>query len=131
MKLRIWKQTVLFYLGGAVYMAVEFAFRGGSHGSMFLAGGTCFLLLGKLSQMKYRLPLVLRMLMGSLVITAVELAVGFLVNRNYGVWDYRNTPMNFRGQICLAFSLLWVPVSLAAMELYAVTQKRLMDKLNA
>ena len=123
--MRIWKHSVLFYLGGTVYMMVEFAFRGWSHGSMFLAGGTCFLLLGKLMRQKPRLPLIPRMLLGGLVITAVELAAGLLVNRDYRVWDYRGTPLNFHGQICLPFSLLWIPLGLGAMLLYDVTEKRI------
>lgn len=103
-------------------MLVEFAFRGWSHGSMFLAGGTCFLLLGKLMRIQPRLPLLPRVLLGAVIITAVELAAGLLVNREYRVWDYRNTPFNFYGQICLPFSLLWIPIAFGAMELYDVTE---------
>ena len=120
--MKIWKNCVLFYIGGTVYMLVEFAFRGWSHGSMFLAGGTCFLLLGKLMRIQPRLPLLPRVLLGAVIITAVELAAGLLVNREYRVWDYRNTPFNFYGQICLPFSLLWIPISFGAMELYDVTE---------
>ena len=123
--MKIWKQSVLFYLGGTLYMAVEFAFRGWSHGSMFLAGGSCFLLLGKLMRQEPRLPLIPRMLLGGLVITAVELAAGLLVNRDYRVWDYRSTPLNFHGQICLPFSLLWLPLGLGAMVLYDQAEKRI------
>ena len=114
----LWKKSVLFYLGGAAYMGLEVAFRGWSHGSMFLAGGTCFLLLGKLERTVPRLPLPLRGLLGATTITAVELAAGLLFNRGYQVWDYRGQPLNFHGQICLPFSLLWIPVGLAAMGLY-------------
>ena len=121
--MKFWKKCILFYIGGTVYMLVEFGFRGWSHGSMFLAGGTCFLLLGKLMRLQPRLPLVPRVLLGSVVITAVELAAGLLVNRDYGVWDYRNTPLNFYGQICLPFSLLWIPVSALAAVLF-----RLLDR---
>ena len=120
--MKIWKNCVLFYIGGTVYMLVEFAFRGWSHGSMFLAGGTCFLLLGKLMRIQPRLPLLPRVLLGAVVITVVELAAGLLVNREYRVWDYRSTPFNFYGQICLPFSLLWIPIAFGAMELYDVTE---------
>ena len=116
--MKIWKKAILFYLGGCLYMAVELLWRGWSHGSMFLAGGTCFLLLGKLMRIQPRLPLIPRVLLGAVVITAVELAAGLLVNREYRVWDYRNTPFNFYGQICLPFSLLWIPVSLLGLLIY-------------
>ena len=59
-----------------------------------------------------------RGLRGAWTITQVELATGLLFNRNYKVWDYRKLPMNFRGQICLPYSLLWIPVSWGAEALY-------------
>jgi uncharacterized membrane protein len=90
---------------------------------MFLAGGTCFLLLGKLNRLKWHPAL--KCLAGSGVITAVELVTGLLVNRDYSVWDYRDMPGNFHGQVCLPFFFLWIPLSLAAMGLYALAQKHL------
>ena len=59
----------------------------------------------------------------ALLITLLELVCGLLVNRSYRVWDYRHMPMNFLGQICLPFTLLWVPVSLVAMLLYDWTDR--------
>ena len=112
------KPFFLFCSGGLAYVGIELLYRGYSHFSMFLAGGTCFLLLGKLSRTRPRLPLLLRGVMGSLVITSVELLAGLLFNRSYTVWDYRGTPLNFFGQVCLPFSVLWLPLSLAAMWLY-------------
>ena len=47
--MKFWKQAVLFYLGGCAYMGLELLWRGRSHGSMFVAGGTCFLLIGHLN----------------------------------------------------------------------------------
>lgn len=123
--MRIWKKAVLFYLGGMAYMALELLFRGWSHGSMFLAGGTSFLLLGGLQEARPRLPLPLRAVMGSLAITSVELLAGLLVNRGYRVWDYRGEPFNFHGQICLRFTLMWIPVSIAAFWLYDLVNPKL------
>ena len=122
--MRIFKGVLFFLLGGAVYVALEYLWRGRSHSSMFLAGGTCFLLLGKLDRLRPRLPLWIRGLAGAGIITMVELLTGLLVNRDYRVWDYRHLPANFYGQICLQFSLLWIPVSLGAMALY----RRLTEK---
>ena len=113
-----YKQILLFCAGGLAYVAIELLWRGYSHISMFFAGGTCFLLLGKLHNTAPRLPLLLRGGMGALAITQVELLTGLLVNRQYQVWDYRETPFNFFGQICLPFSLLWIPLSLIGMWLY-------------
>ena len=121
--MKIWKQTVLFYLGGCAYVGLELLWRGRSHGSMFAAGGLCFLLLGRMN--RTQLPVPARMGLGALTITGVELATGLLVNRRHQVWDYRGVPGNFKGQICPLFSTIWVPVSLAAMGLYTWAEEKL------
>ena len=104
-------------------MGLELLWRGRSHGSMFLAGGLCFLLLGKLCTVKPRLPLALRCLVGAGVITCVELGMGLLFNRSYRVWDYRSLPWNLWGQVCLVYSILWIPVSCGAFWLYGALEK--------
>ena len=76
------KRILLFCVGGAVYVALEWLWRGWSHSSMFLAGGSCFLLLGKLDRQRPRLPLFLRGLTGAGIITMVELLAGLLFNRD-------------------------------------------------
>lgn len=114
MKMR--RKLALFALGGGAYVGLELLWRGRSHVSMFGAGGLSFLLLGKLR--KEPLPLPVRAAAGAGVITAVELGTGLLVNREHHVWDYRSLPGNIAGQICPAFTALWVPVSLGAMALY-------------
>ena len=116
--MRIFKGVLFFLLGGAGYVALEYLWRGRSHGSMFLAGGACFLLLGKLESLRPRSSWLIRGIVGAGIITMVELLAGLIFNRDYRVWDYRHLPANFHGQICLLFSLLWIPVSLGAMALY-------------
>ena len=116
--MKVLKKCILFYLGGTAYMTLEFIWRGRSHGSMFLLGGGCFLLLGQLYKRCRRLCLSAKMLLGAALVTALELLTGLLVNRSYRIWDYRDLPFQFLGQISLVFSLLWVPVSLGAMLLY-------------
>ena len=118
--MRIWRQTVLFYIGGFAYMTLEFIWRGKSHGSMFLLGGLCFCIVGRLGK---RLHPAAAELLGAVVITALELVTGLLVNRDFAVWDYRSAPLNYLGQICLPFTLLWVPVSLAAVVLYKKAER--------
>ena len=120
------KNPLLFCAGGTVYMLLEILWRGWSHGSMFLAGGTCFLLLGKIGAM--RLHTVVKGLLGAGVITGVELLAGLIFNRRYQVWDYRSMPFSFLGQICLPFTLLWIPVALAGMVFYRLLDGRLCAK---
>ena len=67
-----------------------------------------------------------RAVAGAGMITAVELGVGLLLNRQYAIWDYRNVPLNFMGQICLPYSLLWMPVGLGGCALYRLLDKKMM-----
>lgn len=117
------KKALLFVIGGLSYVGVELLWRGRSHQSMFLAGGVCFLLLGALGKKTEYAPI--QALAGAGVITAVELLTGLIVNRGYQVWDYREMPYNYRGQICLGFSLLWIPLSLCAVTLYQFLERKL------
>ena len=119
------RKLLLFCLGGAGYVGLELLWRGKSHGSMFLAGGCCFALLGILDRRIRNLPWLLRGLICSALITAVELATGLIFNRNYTVWDYRPLPLNFLGQICVPFSLLWIPLGMGAILLYRAVDHRL------
>ena len=118
------RKMALFTVGGLGYCTLELLWRGRTHGSMFVAGGVCFLLLGKLNRTQPRLPLPARATAGALIITMVELATGLVVNRGYRVWDYRGMPFDYHGQICLPYTLLWIPVSLGAMVLYDFLDKQ-------
>ena len=121
--MRIWRTLFLFCFGGGIYAMIELLYRGRTHGSMFLLGGGCFLLLGKLRRLPLSWPVLT--LLGTAAITAGELATGLVVNRDYSVWDYRALPANLMGQICLQFSLLWMPLALLAMGLYGVLEQKL------
>ena len=126
--MKIARKLALFSIGGSAYVGLELLYRGRSHISMFGAGGVCFLLIGQLR--KLHMPQTVRVGAGAGIITAVELATGLLVNRDYHVWDYRHQPGNFMGQICPMFMALWVPVTVMAMGLYRLADAG-MDKLAA
>lgn len=121
--MKIWRRCFLFCLGGGLYASLELLYRGRTHGSMFLLGGACFLALGRLRRVRLSWPVLT--LLGAAVVTAGELATGLVVNRDYSVWDYRGLPANFLGQICLQFSLLWMPLSLLAMGIYGALEEKL------
>lgn len=125
--MKFWKYGLIFAVGGLGYVGLELLYRGRSHISMFFAGGLCLLLIGHLEEVGPKLPLALRWLAGSGIITMVELGTGLLVNRTYSVWDYRNQPGNFLGQICPVFCLLWIPAAAAAGWLY-LRLKRLLTR---
>ncbi len=107
---KILKNLSLFAAGGGIYILMEVVYRGYSHWTMFLLGGLCFLALGYINRfLPWKTPLLLQMLIGTIIITALELITGYIVNINLGwhVWDYSNVPLNFYGQICLPASVGW------------------------
>lgn len=112
----------LFLIGGTGYVTLELLYRGRSHISMFVAGGLCFLLLGRLEKKKLGY---FRPLAGAGLITLVELMTGLLVNRDYRVWDYRGIPGNLWGQICPRFFLLWIPLAYLGGKAYRLASARL------
>ena len=105
----VWTWLGVFLSGGGIYSALEILWRGYTHWTMAVTGGVCLVLLHGLNHLCARWALVFRCLTGSAIITAMELAVGLLVNRAAGlaVWDYSDMPGNFLGQICPAFSAMW------------------------
>ena len=119
------KPYLMFFVGGGLYVALELLWRGRSHGSMFLAGGTGFLLLGAIGDKLPRLPRAARAVLGGGAITALELATGWVFNRRWQVWDYRGIPGNYLGQICPSYSLLWTALSPAGEALDRAADKLL------
>ena len=107
-------ETILFLVGGFIYAGIEIGMRGFTHWSMFIVGGLCFVIIGLLNEWyTWDIPLLLQMLYGAFVITALELISGYIVNIKLGwnVWDYSDRPFNFHGQICLFNSFLWFLLS--------------------
>ncbi|MDO4807940.1 MAG: putative ABC transporter permease, partial [Coriobacteriales bacterium] len=51
--------------------------------------------------------LALSFLANQVVCTAIDYLTGMVANRNYELWDYRNMPFNFQGQVCLQNSLVY------------------------
>ena len=113
------KKAYLFTVGGGLYVSLELLWRRRSHWTMFLLGGGCFVAIGELGKALKHVPRAVRAAVGSGVCTAGELLTGMAFNRDFHIWDYRELPGNFRGQICLPFSALWVPLSALAEEIYA------------
>jgi len=108
----------LWLWGGFIYYLIEIAWRGHSHPSMFVTGGICFIVIGGLN--KWYAPafgILWRALIGAIVITVIELAAGIIVNIWLGlnVWDYSDLPLNVLGQICLPYTVLWIPLAIFAV----------------
>ena len=112
------KNSILFGIGGGAYVAIELCYRGWSHWTMFVLGGACFVLMGHLGRQRPRMWIPLQVLAGAGIATAGELLFGMLFNSRYTIWDYRHQAWNLGGQICLGFSMLWIPVSFVAILLF-------------
>ncbi len=113
----IQKDILLFSAGGIAYGGLELLWRQRTHWTMMVTGGVCFLALYKLYARFPRLSMPEKCVLGSLVITSLEFAVGCVVNLALGwnVWDYSRMPLNLLGQICILYSVLWgflcIPIS--------------------
>lgn len=109
------KLTLLFLMGGMIYFAIEVAYKGDSHFSMFITGGAAFLMIGGINcYFDRNMPLIFQMLSSAVIITLLEFISGVIVNiwLHLNVWDYSSIPFNFMGQICPRFFFIWFFISL-------------------
>lgn len=114
------KLALLFLMGGLIYFAIELAYKGDSHFSMFITGGAAFLLMGGInSYFDRNMPLIKQMLISAVIITLLEFISGVIVNigLDLDVWDYSGIPFNIMGQICPRFFFIWFAISLAGIVL--------------
>ena len=109
----------IFAVGAIGYGAIELLWRGRTHWTMLLTGGACLNGLTAIQRRMRRKPLCVRALTGASMITAVEYAVGWLVNRRMkmNVWDYSHLRGNVQGQICPQFFAAWYALCLPVFAL--------------
>lgn len=128
---RIGEYGAVFCIGMLGYSALEILWRGYTHWTMSLTGGTCLVLLDQLALHTAQWGLMRRCAAGCGVITGVEFLVGCVVNLllDWNVWDYSHMPFQLLGQVCLGFSMLWfllcIPLLMGAPLLRRVLQRRL------
>ncbi len=120
MQRKILQFICLFAIGGAAYNAIEILWRGYSHWSMFLLGGTCFHLIGKIGGRLWQRGLLTVAVACSVAVTAAEYLSGCVLNLRLklNVWDYSHMLGNIHGQVCLLYSLLWGALSIATVPIY-------------
>ena len=96
--------------GGIAYGLIEIIWRGKTHWSMLLTGGTCFTVLIAIYKKGSGMSLLKKCLLGGAIITLFEFLCGLIVNLKLklNIWDYSNRRFNIKGQICPLFSLLWM-----------------------
>lgn len=131
MKTNITKYLFLFFVGGFTYFYMEIAFRGFSHFSMIICGGLAFIFCGLIDQLSgFRLSIISQMLISTIIITTLELITGYIVNirLHLNVWDYSRMPYNFHGQICAAYSFIWMILSLLCIVVDDVIRWKIFDE---
>lgn len=119
------KYIFLFFIGGIGYGLIEVSFRGFTHWSMVITGGSAIVVLYLISESFNNTPILLKSFAGSAVITLMELTVGLVVNKLYSffVWDYTDLPINFLGQISLSFSIAWYGLSFTLFLVFNIIKK--------
>ena len=82
------KYIILFAIGGMAYFFLEVLVRGYSHYTMFLCGGACFVCCGLLNEsMKIKMSFISQMVLSALIITALELVTGLIVNGSVSIFS--------------------------------------------
>lgn len=111
---KILEYFATFCLGFVIYYTLEMIYDGSSHYAMGVLGGVSLIAIGALNDCAFTMktPIWLQVIIGAAIITLLELVTGLLLNQDYAIWDYRNMPLNFKGQICLPFSGIWCICSL-------------------
>ena len=86
---------------------------------MFFVGGLCGLLIGLINEITPKMPVLLQMLLGSVIVTFIEFVTGYILNIKLGlhIWDYSNLRFNILGQVSLLFSILWFFLSFVVIKI--------------
>ena len=104
----------IFGIGALCYGLIEIIWRGKTHWSMLIAGGSSLLGLSKISSTMKKSSLFKKALAGCVLITTIEYVFGIFFNviLKRKVWDYSRMPLNLGGQICILYSFFWFILSL-------------------
>lgn len=115
---KILEYYLLFLLGGISYLIIGILWRGYSFEEMRIVGGISFVAVGLINEiLPWKTYIEIQAIIGGILITFIELISGIILNIYLGlnIWDYSEMLFNFKGQICLSFSFLWVLISIPAI----------------
>ena len=103
---------IIYTVGSTLYGFTEIFLRGFTHWTMIITGGVTLIAFFILNQ-KLRTNAIIKTAVFSLMINAIELILGIILNiiLKMKVWDYSARPFNILGQICLKHGLMWIPVA--------------------
>ena len=132
MKKVILKNVVLFGVGMITYMLIEQIYRGYTFFEMGICGGIAIIILDKINNyISWDMDILLQGCIGSAIITGMEFIIGNLSLAGVlpKMWDYSNVWMNYKGIICLPFSLIWIVLSICAIMLADAINYYIFDEL--
>jgi len=132
MKKIILKNVVLFGVGMIAYMLIEQIYRGYTFFEMGICGGIAIVLLDKINDhISWDMDILLQGCIGSALITGMEFIIGNLSLAGVlpKMWDYSNVWLNYKGIICLPFSLIWIVLSICAIMLADAINYYIFDEL--
>ena len=103
------KNLLIFSIFGLTYGLIEILWRGYTHPSMVIVGGSCGLLIGLLNERNKKMNLLLQMVEGMVIVTVLEFVSGIILNLclELNIWDYSNMRFNLLGQVCPQFCIAW------------------------
>ncbi|BCZ49431.1 hypothetical protein psyc5s11_54980 [Clostridium gelidum] len=111
MKNKIYKDLLLIFIMGSLYMVIEGLWRGWTNISMLVVGGLCAFLIGRLNEYKafYNRKMYEQCLIGTVITLVIEFISGLILNiwLGFNIWDYSDTFGNLYGQVCLPYAFLW------------------------
>ncbi len=121
------KNAVFFAVGGLGYGTIEMLWRGRTHWTMIIAGGLCFVIFSKIAKKYKNKKIWFKSLLCALSITGVEFVFGVVFNivLKMNVWDYSKLPLNFLGQICLLYTMIWMILATAFLPLAEVLNRKM------
>lgn len=102
-------RILFFYcFAGGLYMTLELVYRQFTDYHMFyLAGAIGLLLLFINEWLSYDTDFILQVFICGTCALIGEFLCGLLFNGDYHIWDYRDLPFNFMGQVQLYFAIIW------------------------
>lgn len=137
----LWDIVLMFFIYGFMGWCLEVAFFGVTTGKFvnrgFLNGPICPIYgVGGMIVILCLLPLksnfILLYICSVMITSVLELVTGLALEKIYHVrwWDYSDRPFNFKGHICLSFSLAWGIACVIVMYVIHPPISSLVLKLN-
>jgi len=114
----IFETFILFAVGFCTYITIECCYRQISYWEMGFCGGLAIVFLDRLNnEISWNIDILFQGLIGSALISSLELLIGTLSLNGIlpQMWDYSKLPLNYKGIVCVPFSLIWVGLSIIAI----------------